>query len=198
MKPVKSFSLLAAVAVIAMALFGPSTAIGETTALCKADESPCSSSSLVSHVHYVAKDLEVLTSAMNYKCEALFLGTVNELGAPQVMEGEFTYTSCNQGCERKEVNGPSVFHLLKTGHESAELIGTEGSGIFSFCAGFIECVYSFEELTGLAKGPLLSTESNGEITYVEQELQHTSGFLCPEIAKLDAKFVPLSANYISS
>jgi hypothetical protein len=196
-KPVKTLVPLVVVALFAMALLGSSPAMAETTALCEADESPCGSP--MSHIHYVAENLEILTSAMNYKCDALFLASVSKLGAPQVLEGQFTYTNCNQSCSRDEVNGPTVLDLLKTGHESAELTEDEEnvSGIHSLCS-LINCVYSFEGLVGAAKGPLLSANSNGEISWNKQTLLHTSGTLCPKEAYLDATFAPLSKTYISS
>jgi hypothetical protein len=200
MKTVKSFGLLVAVVVFAMALLGPAGAMAETTALCKADESPCKSTSLVTHVHYTSNDLEVLTSFGNYKCDALYLASVALLGSPQVLQGEFTYSNCDKGCTREEVNPQVVLDLLKTGHESAELIGTPGAGVKSECKGGFElgCVYSFEELIGTVTGPLLATSEKGEITYEEQPLVHVSGLLCPAEAYLDARFVLLSPTYISS
>jgi hypothetical protein len=194
MKPVKSFSLLAAIAVVTMALLGSSTAMGETTALCKADESPCGSP--VSHVHYTSKDMRITIPEMNYQCDVLLLADVSELGTPQLLEGKFTYTNCNQSCSREEVNGPASLSLLKTGHESGEFSG-EGE-IHSFCVGFLDCTYSFENLIGKAKGPLLSSQANGEISYEEVLLTKVSGFLCAKEAHLSATFVPLSATYISS
>jgi len=193
-KRIKILGPVMVVAIFAMALLGASPAVGESTALCKADEeSECASP--ISHVHYVANDLEVLTSVMDYKCDALLLASDTELGAPQVLEGTFTYTSCNNGCERTEENGPAVLNFLKTGHESGEATGE--SLVHVVCGFFINCRYTLEGLVGSVKGPLLSSENNGEINFVEQELFHESGF-CPEVGLLDAKFVPLSPIYISS
>lgn len=196
MKPVKTFGTLTAVALFAMALLGSSTAMAESTALCKADESPCSAGSLVSHVHYISTDMEIAIPEMTYQCDVLFLGDVSELGSPQFVQGKFTYTNCNQKCSREEVNGPSTLSFLRTGHETAEFAG-EGE-IHSLCVGFLDCTYSFENLIGAAKGPLLSSEANGEIKYTEQLLTKVSGFLCAKEAKLTATFVPLTPIYISS
>jgi hypothetical protein len=193
-KRVKVLGSLAAVAAFAMALLGPSTAMGETTALCKADESPCNSA--VSHVHYLSQDMEVESPEMTYKCDALFLGTVYELGAPQAIEGKFTYTNCNGDCSRTEENGPAVLNFLKTGHELAE--GTGESLVHINCPGFFNCNYTLENVTGNIKGPLLSSEKNGEIRFEKTLLTHESGVLCPSEAFLSATFVPLSPTYISS
>jgi hypothetical protein len=88
MKPVMKFGPLVAVAIFAMALLGPSLAMGESTELCEADESPCASP--VAHVHYVAEDSFIL-GIYNYHCDVLFLAIVGELGSPQALEGKLTY-----------------------------------------------------------------------------------------------------------
>jgi hypothetical protein len=176
-----------------MALLGPSVAMGESTSLCKADESPCASP--VSHVHYVAEDIFIL-GAYTYHCDALLLASVGELGSPQVLEGNLTYYNCSGGCTRTEISEGGTIFFLRTGTDLAEVTG-EGFEILSECDLF-HCVYSFKGLIGDAKGPLLSTTSNGEYTYVELPLTKVSGFFCPKVTKLDAKFVPLSATYISS
>jgi hypothetical protein len=193
-KRAKTVGSLAIVAVFAMALIGPSLAMGEDTALCEADESQCTSP--VSHVHYVAEDIFIL-GPYNYHCDALLLASVGELGSPQVLEGNLTYFNCSGGCARTEISEGGTLSFLRTGVELAEVTG-EGFEILSSCGGSFHCVYTFENLTGHAVDPLLSTANNGEITYIEQPLNHVSGFFCPKETKLDATFVPLSETYISS
>ena len=197
MKRVKVLGSIAVFAIFAMALLGPTLAMGETTAFCGSDEESCKSP--VSHVHYSADDILVETSAMEYECDALFLGDALEegLGSPLVIHGNFTYTSCKNGCERTEENGPAIVSFLKTGHESAEV--TLEALIHVVCPSFINCSYIFEEVIGTAKGPLLSIENNGEFYYLKQFLNHESGgLLCPKEGFLTAVFVPLSKTYISS
>ena len=140
--------------------------------------------------------MEIAIPEMTYQCDVLFLGDVSEPGAPQLVEGKFTYTNCNQKCTREEVNGPANLNFLKTGHETAEF-GGEGE-IHSHCDGFLDCTYSFKNLIGLAKGPLLSLETNGEIRYEKQLLTKVSGTFCAKEAKLSATFTPLEPIYISS
>ncbi len=193
MKRVKVLGPITVIAIFAMALLGPSLAMGESTLLCEADEEECTSP--VSHVHYEADDLEVLTSSMDYKCDGLLLASVGELGAPQVLEGSFTYTSCNNGCERVEENGPAVLKFLKTGHESAE--GTGESLVHVGCA-FINCRYTLKNVTANIIGPLLSSEENGEIRFEGPALTHEGGALCPTFGYLHATFVPSFPIYISS
>src|SRR5262245_27312030 len=108
-----------------MALLGPTAAMAENTALCQADQSTCSSP--WTHTHYAAEDLEIINTYVSYECDGLYLANVNQLGAPQLLEGEFAYSNCDQGCSREEENGPVELELLKTGHESAELVGLEGA-----------------------------------------------------------------------
>jgi len=194
-KKVKTMgSFVVFLVILAMALLGPSTAMGESTALCEADESPCTGPA--SHVHYVAEHIFIL-GPYTYHCDALLLASVGELGAPQVLEGNLTYFNCNGGCERTEISEGGTLSFLRTGTELAEVTG-EGFEILSNCGGSFHCVYTFENLTGNVIGPLSSSAGNGEITYFEQSLAKVSGFFCPNETKLDAKFVPLSPTYISS
>lgn len=197
MKAVKTLGSFAILAILAMSFMSLPLAAAENTALCEVDENPCKSP--VSKVHYTGH-IEVLTSIMNYDCDALFSGEVFELAAPQEIEGNFTYTNCTGGgtsCTRVEENGPSVLKFLKEGHESAK--GTGESLVHVVCGTSIDCSYPLVGIVGSVLGPLLSKENNGEITFVEQTMQkEAGGFLCPKTAKLDGEFVPLSATYISS
>lgn len=185
------------VAIVAAALIGPSAAMGETTALCEVDESPCGSP--VSHVHN-SGEIEVITSVMTYNCDALFLGEASKLGAPQEVVGKFTYTNCtankSASCTRTEENGPAVLTFLKEGHEFAKATGE--FLVHVVCSGFIDCRYTLAGEVASVLGPLLSKEENGEITFTEQAMQSEGGALCPKTAKLNATLVPLSATYISS
>lgn len=198
MKAVKTLGSFAVLAILAMAFIGPSLAAAENTALCEVDENPCKS--LVSKVHYTGH-IEVLTSVMNYDCDALFSGEVFELGAPQEVEGNFTYTNChaneNVNCTRTEENGPSVLTFLKEGHESAK--GTGTSLVHVVCGAFIDCSYTLAGQVASVIGPLLSKENDGEIKFVSQAMVHEAGgFTCPKTALLDGVFSPLSETYISS
>jgi hypothetical protein len=198
-KTIKGVGLLAMAGILATALIGPPIAMGETTALCEVDESPCKSP--VSHVHN-SGEIEVITSVMTYTCDALFLGEASELGEPQKVVGNFTYTNCkvkgsSGSCERQEENGPSTLTFLKEGHEFAK--GTGESLVHVVCSGFIDCSYTLVGEFASVLGPLLSKDNNGEITFTEQAMQkEAGGFLCPKTAKLNATFVPLTPTYISS
>ena len=183
------------IAVFAMAVLVPPLAIGESTQLCEADEeSKCASP--VEHAHYFSNDLEVKAPEMTYKCDTLLLVDVSKLESPQVLEGYFTYSNCNNNCTRVEEGGPSVIYVLKTESESAEATGE--SLVHVDCSGFINCRYTLKEVTAIVAGPLISSQDNGEISFPEQELTHESGFLCPLHVYLYITFEPLSEIYISS
>jgi len=202
-KPIKMLGLAALAALLAMAFVGASSAMAGTTKLCSSDvetvaeENSCGE---VTHVHETtlsgeANQATLLSSVINVKCDVLFLSTkVGAAAAPLVIEGKFTYTNCNGGsCEVKEVTSPSTIEVLRTSHETSSVTG-EGE-VNVHCGFFINCTYNGEGLEGTGKGPLLSTETNGEVSLTGQETSRVSGF-CPESAFLDIKTTPLSATYL--
>jgi hypothetical protein len=194
MKSVKAVGVMALVALAVIALTGASAAIAEPTGLCSTEagkENPCES--VVSHIHETSVTKGVLlTSIMNVECEILFLGDVKAEGSPLKVEGNFTYTNCGS-CSVKELNGPAVLEVLKTGHETAKVTG---AGQIEVVCPSISCVYEGIGLAGTAKGPLLSTQKNGEVSFPKQEVKRVSGFLCPASGFLDLTTSPLSATYI--
>lgn len=196
MKLIKLFAPVGLAAILLLALIGPSLAMAESTALCRVDKNPCPQGDLVTHVHYTAEDILVETSIMNYECDALFLGDVSSLGAPQTFEAQFTYTSCNQGCSREEISEGGLFEILRTGDELAEVVG-EGIEILVECGNNLHCIYDFEGITGQISGPLL-TGNKGHLTFEKALLHHTGGLLCPTQGYLVALFEPLEAIYIES
>lgn len=186
--------LVAAIAV--MALIGASSAMAETTALCKVDEDPCAEANQVTEVHYKAEKIIILTSSMNYECDALLSGTVSKLGETQTLEAQsLTYTNCNQGCTRT-VTKLGSFSIQRSALELAKISGS-GFEISVKCGTTINCSYAFNELNGTVKGSLL-TGDNGHITYEKATLQKLGGFLCPTEAYLDALFVASEPVYVKS
>lgn len=120
-------------------------------------------------------------------------------GGPVVIEGNFTFTNCTLGgssCTATEENGPAQIKILKEGHETAKVTG---EWLVHIVAGStIDCSYVGAGIVGTKKGPLLSTQPNGETGVFDQTLtKETGGFLCPKTAKLDIVLSPLSATYIS-
>jgi hypothetical protein len=201
MRPIRTLSLIAPVALVAMAFAGTSAALAETTALCTSDESPCAAGNLIGHTHLLGKVI-IVTSTGTSTCDVLFLGTVqtDKLGNPLKKTGTTTYSNCTQGgssCTVTEENGPAEYSILKEGHETASV--TQEILIHVVCGVSINCSYSGVGLKGTAKGPLLSTEANGELKIAEQALtKEAGGFLCPKTSKLTLTTTSLSATYISS
>ena len=120
MKLARMSSLVLAALIMAMALVGTSSAVAETTALCKVDEDPCKEANQVTEVHYKAHNIDFL-GEYAYGCNnALLSAAVLELGKPQALEAQsMAYTSCGGGCTRttEELGTLSV---LRTASESAD------------------------------------------------------------------------------
>jgi hypothetical protein len=98
-------------------------------------------------------------------------------------------------CSAAEISVTAEILALKLGHELADVTG-EGEVLWACTAGF-HCVYDGVGIKGHALGPLLSTETNGDVTVTEQQMHKVSGFFCPATAKLTIKTTPLEATYVS-
>ncbi len=226
MERIKLFGLFTTVSLIVMIFAGASPTNAETTALCATDGNPCASAKQVSHVHettlsgsktQLLTSLEVnriyhvheattagskaqlLASVGTVECDLLFLGDTDNL-SPLGVTGALTYTNCKLGgssCSAGEENGPTEIEVSKEAHETAKVVG-EGL-VHVVCGGFIDCSYNGTGLVSTAKGPLLSMQTNGEVTLSGQSVsKEAGGFLCPKTAKLDITTSPLSATYVSS
>ena len=202
MKPIKMLGLAVLVALMAMAFTGASSAMAETTSLCAEDpgegpEEECPEGQSITHVHEATlegKKAVLKTSLVTVECDVLFLGdALSELGEPLAIHGKFTYTNCG-GCTVIEENGPSEIKVLKAGHETASVTG-EGL-VHVTCSG-LNCRYTGVGLKGTAKGPLLSIETNGEVSLVEKEVKKESGIFCPSTSKLTITTTPLEATYVT-
>jgi hypothetical protein len=189
-KSIKMFGLAALAALMAMAFVGASSAMATTTSLCTGDTSGCG----VTHVHEESVGKAKLLSSITVECNVLFLGdALSGSGSPLVIHGKFTYTNCGS-CVVKEESASAKIEILKEGHETAKVTG-EGL-VHVECSGFIDCSYNGVGLKGTAKGPLLSTQKNGEVTISGQTTnKETGGFLCPATSKLDITTTPLTATY---
>jgi hypothetical protein len=192
--------LAALAALMAMAFVGASSAMAESTALCSVDQNPCQAANQLGEVNEKSVGTAtLLSSAINVECIVLFHGTIGTtLASPLVISGNFTYENCNSGCVVTEESPPAEIKVLRTGHETAEVTG-EGL-VHVNCSGFIDCSYNGVGLKGTAKGPLLSTAANGEVSLQGQTTnKETGGFLCPKTAKLDIVTSPKTqATYISN
>jgi RHS repeat-associated protein len=181
---------------IAMVFLGAPSAMAETTVLCSADENPCSAIHQITHVHETSVGKAKLKSSLpTIECTVLFLGdVVTATEAPLVIEGNFTYSSCNNFCSVKEENGPSEIEVLKTG---SELAAVTGESLIHVGCPFINCNYTGEGREGHGLGPLTSGQANGSVTITEQETAAESG-VCPPETFLTITATPLVKTYIIS
>jgi hypothetical protein len=187
MRSIKTFGLAALAALLAMAFVGASSAMGELTSLCKADENPCSETNAITHVHETSVGKAALESSLpTIECTVLFLGD-GSLGTPLVISGTFTYSSCNNFCSVKEEGGPAELEVLKT---AAELGEVSYQFLINVKCPFINCNYIGEGLKGHDLGPLKATHANGEVDITEQNTEKESGS-CPEESFLSIETTPL-------
>jgi len=196
MNQLKMFGLAALAALMAMAFVGASSAMAEGTSLCSADESTCASGNIITHVHETSVGkAKLLSSLPTIECTALFLGdTLSGTDAPLVINGKFTYSSCNNFCTVTEVSGTEAkVEVLKT---ASELGAVTGEGEVHVSCPFINCTYNGEGLEGHALGPLTSSSENGNVNISGQETNKVSGS-CPETAFLDITTTPLVKTYIA-
>jgi hypothetical protein len=200
-KSIKMLGLAALTALMAMAFIGVTSASAGSTQLCTTD--PASGCTPLTHVHEstLSGVQGVLkTSILTVKCDVLFLSTkVGALGSPQIIEGKFTYSNCNNGCVVTEENSPVEIKVLKVaGTETSEVTG-EGL-VHVECGSFIDCLYNGIGLKGTGKGPLApSAETNGEVSLSNAKVNEEGGsFFCPDTSELTLTTTPLSATYIGS
>jgi len=202
-KAIKMLGLAAVAAISAMALFGASSAMATfDTALCseKSPELKCPDAKLVKHVHFLAEDGTLVTTAGTVLCKyALVSAEVLALGKPLLIhflkEG-LTYTECKLGvlkCTAETVHY-GLLDLLKTKADLGVLTDLPVGGLYTevhvVCGELINCTYKGEGLEGHA----LSAEppaNNGRVTYVNAPVQKTGGLLCPKEAFLNATFESL-------
>jgi hypothetical protein len=200
-KAIKTIALSGLATVFVISFLGASTAMAESTSLCRADQNPCAAINQINSTHQTSVGkAKLLTSLGTTECTALFSGTTSGAGDPLVISGGFTYSNCTlagNSCTWTEENGPAKISLSKEGHETAKVTGEYL--IHVVCGTSIDCSYTGTNLVGTAKGPLLSAQipDNGEIAISEQSLtKETGGFLCPKTGKLDVTTTPLVATSI--
>ncbi len=197
MKLIKMFGLAAIAALMAMAFAGAGSSMAESTALCETDETPCEKPVLHVHETTLAGHKAVLkTSLLTLECDALFLGDAlnSGLGKTLAIHGNFTYTNCGS-CSFTEENGPAEIKVLKEGHEAGSMVGEYL--LHSECSG-LNCRYNGVGIKLTVKGPLLSTEANGEAAAVKQSLNKESGLFCPSTTELTVTLTPLIKIYLSA
>ena len=202
-KAIKMLGLAAVAAISAMALFGASSAMATfDTALCSeaSAELKCPEAKQVKHVHFLAEDGTLVTTAGTVLCKyALVSAEVLPLGKPlpiHFLPGGLTYTECELGlvkCTAETVHY-GLLDLLKTAANLGVLTDLPVEGKYTevhvVCGGVINCTYKGEGLEGHA----LSAEAgnNGRVTYTNKPVQKTGGILCPKEAFLNATFESLA------
>jgi hypothetical protein len=207
MKLIKMLGLAAVAALTSMALVGTSSAMAETTALCKAAESPCSGANLIKTIAeatLTGKKAQLKSILGTVECDVLFGGEVTSaglLGNPLTIEGHFKYTNCNLGCVAAEpTGGISKISVLKTAAETAKVTGT-GQVRIDCSLILLHCLYNGEGLEGTAKGAGASNAEmpNGEVFLKEQVTHVVEGTNCPPEAKLTINTGPeTTKTFISS
>jgi hypothetical protein len=207
-------SLAIAMALFATAVLGTASAMAETTALCKEDtgDNLCPQAKRANQIHLLTQKLQngqlveakakFLTGGLTVECTILYLGTVQtagELGSPLKVEGDFTYTECNGGCEAYETEGsPGILWFLKEGGVGSELAKVTGEATIALVCFDWWCEYNFVNLVGHFLGPLTPTHK-GHLTYTDVVLNLVQGtFFCPDVTKLDALFLSLESLYVRS
>jgi len=214
---IRILGLAAAMALLTTAMLGATSAMAESTTLCKEDtqNNLCPEAKRAAHVHFETQKLQggVLVPAkaklltgnfgVTVECVILFLGDVQDAGflaSPLTIHGAFSFSSCTAGCSVYETEGsPGIIKVLKEGGVGSELGKVTGEVTFAVNCGVIwECEYDFVNLVGHFLGTLTPTH-NGHLTYSEAVLHKTGlGLVCPEETKLDALLLSLEALYIRS
>jgi hypothetical protein len=192
--------MAAAAASLLVAFVGATSA--SATSLCNADEETCAAANQPTSVHEASVGkAKLLTSIGTVECDALFSSTKVGLGGGtvQAVTGNLTYSSCTLGgssCTATEENSPTELKVERTGAETSKVTG-EGL-VHVKCGTSLDCSYTGTGLEGTGKGPLISTQKNGEVTLSERKTtKEAGGFLCPKESKLDLTTSPLSAIYIA-
>jgi hypothetical protein len=192
MKVIKVFGLAIGAMCAALALFGPSAAMAESTQLCTNETGICVEPM---EIHWVSVGHAVfLTSIVSFECDALMTGTVNlklvTNGPVTINPATLSYSHCLDGCGAS-VTREGTLTILNQGNELAD-VGGSGFKVLGECVG-LHCVYNFEKLLGHMLGPLKTGTNHDHVTYSSAELRAVEGFFCPSISKLDLLFQDLSA-----
>lgn len=202
MKSLKMLGFGVLAALLVMALGGAPSAMAENTELCKADETPCKVENAIISVHEVTpegKKATFLSTLGNVECNVLFSGQAAEATeGPAIVDGNFTYTSCllkGSACEVKEISKSSSLRILKESHETGSVTV---KGEFNIkCGALVNCTYSAEGLTGIYKGQLLSSLTNGEMSINGGVSKLVTGVFCPKEGKVDMTTTPLVKTFLS-
>jgi hypothetical protein len=202
MRLIKMLGLAVIAALAAMALIGAPSASAESTALCKAHESPCAEkNTFPAGTTILLSFLEGIleTELGNVECEGAHAQgkTVNKLGSPLEIKIESAST---EGCGTCSVTISTLgtLLLLKTASNLAE-VTVHGVLAKASCAGILNCNYVSELVKLHASG--LNAGTPAMLNVSKLEVKSEGGILCPAKATKTA-LVNMTANgenfYISS
>jgi hypothetical protein len=187
----RSIKMLSFAAFAAMALIAAPSAMAGSTALCKANQTPCVGGNLIAQIHAVAVNPEFKQSAGgDVTCEkSLLKASVLTLGSPQIAHiEELTWTNCEQEEEPCEVINLTA-GLISFLKENPNLASAKFSGdkfLIQCDSSMIDCIFGGEPVFhGL--GSDLPANA-GLITAAEIELPKIGGFLCAFKNKYVAKY----------
>ncbi len=154
MKYVKSLSLAAVAAAALMALVGPSSALATgSTALCKANETPCATGNLYPSGTVIkgvtaagGKALLTTKASGTLQCDSSFEAhtTATTANPLPVDITALTWTNCDLGspCTVTSVNLPYSADLTDTSPPPADLTITGNPGATIVCGAIINCTYT--------------------------------------------------------
>jgi hypothetical protein len=201
-KYVKMLGLAAIAAAAVMAFVGASSAMAESTWLCKNNlgKTLTECSEPVTELHGVATNLTLLSSLVEVLCEgSLSKATVLGLGTPQVAHlTELTWTGCKtsggSACEVKTLK-LGLFDILKLSLTDAHVtsLGTE---VNVHCGFFINCTYGGEPV--LLALPAELPKTAGLLHANKLKLTSVGGGFCPEESFWDALYENLTDVYFQS
>jgi hypothetical protein len=209
MRLIKAFGLAAAVATVAMALVGVSSATAGNTAICKTNEGgllTCSLTNQWKKIHAVATNPVILSAEGNLTCSSSLLEfSLLSLGAPQVGHLEkLTWEKCvyaGFNCTITTI-APGLILFLKTA-ANLGVAQYHDMKLLIECgfAPFLDCVYEgLPSFHLLGASPFGGSPSNGGIRGGE-ESGFTTGpfdFACPPEIELDLFWAALEPVYIKS
>jgi hypothetical protein len=198
MRLIKMFGLAALAAVAATAFIGaPSASASTNTQLCKVHTGlTCPGGEGTETLHLVNEGLwKFLTTFGTVLClNVLRSDTLLELGNPQIVHDETSYTNCGRNSAHSNctltVEEQRLLTLLKNGLDHGKL--TAENGLLRVqCSGFpsFNCVY---DTTGIE-----FEVGNNELVAEETPVEVLEGtFFCPESSTLDGVLTTLENTYI--
>jgi len=195
MKYVKMLSLAAVAAIAAMAFVGVGSASAHSTALCKANELPCSAGNTLGSGAAIKAKLvsgtvaNLLNSAGNVECKSSAVAGKTTSGLATTVAGEITsltFTECKRGTESCTVTVKNLPYkasiLVIPGTMNGEFTVTNPSAEVK-CGSFINCTFGFSSVTlGATGGNPAKIVASNELLTLE------SGLICPGESHWDAEY----------